>query len=146
MLAGQSYNSIDDKGRLLIPSRVRNEISGTSLIITRGVDQSLWLFTPGEWERFSGKILEALSPLSAKARMVQLRLIAPAQELQIDKAGRVNLPPSLMQFAGLKKECVILDVGQRLELWDAEAYTQYLDSTEEDFHEAVEEIGELMRS
>lgn len=144
MLTGQSYNSIDDKGRLLIPSRVRNEISGTTLTVTRGVDQSLWLFTPEEWERFSQGIMNATSPLSSKARMIQRRMIAPAQELQIDKAGRVNLPPALIEFAGLTKECVLLGLGRRLEIWDSETYNRYLEDTEEDFQGAVEDLSDLM--
>lgn len=144
MLTGQYQNSIDDKGRLLVPAKVRNEIAGTALYVTRGVEKALWLFTPEEWAKFSQGIMNSLSTLSSKARMIQRRIIAPAQELNIDKAGRINLPPSLMEHAGLDKECVLLGLGRRMEIWDSAAYNAYLDETEDDFQNAVEDMSDLL--
>jgi MraZ protein len=144
MLTGEFRNSMDEKGRLLLPSRIRAEIAGNTLIITRGLDTCLWLFPPTEWQSISESLMGAASPFAKRARMLQRRIIAPAQEVEPDKAGRINVPPSLAQAAGLKKECVILGIKKYIEIWDADEYERYLEETEGEFQEAAEELGGLV--
>ena len=144
MLTGEYRNAVDEKGRLLVPSRVRNEIAGSMLVVTRGLDTCLWLFEPEVWTQFSEKIMGATSPFDAKARVIQRRIIAPAQEIEIDKAGRITIPQTLRDYAKLKKDSVILGIKKYLELWDENEYLAYCESTEEAFQESAEELGGLV--
>lgn len=141
MITGQFQNALDDKGRILIPSRLRAEIPGNTLWITSGIDRCLWLFPPEEWKQISDGLMRAASPLSKRARLLQRRIIAPAQEVELDKTGRILIPPSLKEAAGLKKECTLLGINKYIEIWDAESYDAYLDEHEDEFQEAAEELG-----
>ncbi len=141
MITGQYRNALDDKGRVLIPSKLRSEVPGNTLVITSGIDRCLWLFPPEEWKHLSDKLMEAASPFSRKARLLQRRIIAPAQEVELDKAGRVLIPPSLKETAGLKKECVLHGIKKYIEIWDVDEYAAYLKENEDEFQEAAEELG-----
>ena len=144
MLTGQFQNALDDKGRLLIPSRIRAEISGSVLVITRGLDRCLWMFPPEHWRSLSDSLMGAASPFTRRARLLQRRIIAPAQEVELDKAGRVNIPQALQSAAGLQRECVILGIKKYVEIWDVDEYDAYLSESEEEFQEAAEELGGLV--
>ena len=141
MLTGEYRNSLDEKGRVLVPVRLRAEIPGNSLVITRGVDRCLWLFSPEEWRNLASSLVEAASPLQKRARLLQRRIIAPAQEIELDKSGRLNIPPTLAESAGLRKECMVLGINKYLEIWDMEEYQKYIEETESEFREAAEELG-----
>ncbi|MBI9103259.1 MAG: division/cell wall cluster transcriptional repressor MraZ [Spirochaetales bacterium] len=144
MISGEYKNSLDEKGRILIPSKIRNAIDGNVLILTRGVDQCLWLFPPEEWGRISSLVMDSTSIFKSKTRLLQRRIVAPAQECEIDKAGRINIPPSLRESAGLIRDAVILGIENYIEIWDEAAYNSYLDESEEDFLAAAEELGDLL--
>jgi MraZ protein len=146
MLMGEFRNSLDEKGRLLLPSRLRNEIAGNVLILTRGVDRCLWLFPQEEWRRISQNIMESSSVFKSKTRLLQRRIIAPAQECEIDKTGRISIPQTLRESAGLraKNEAVILGIDSYVEIWDTDIYDEYLSESEEEFQEAAEQLGELL--
>jgi MraZ protein len=141
MITGQYRNALDDKGRILMPSRLRGEVPGNTLVITSGIDRCLWLFPPEEWKQLSDKLMEAASPFSRRARLLQRRIIAPAQEVELDKAGRILIPPSLKETAGLKKECILHGIKKYIEIWDVEEYNGYLQDHEDEFQEAAEELG-----
>lgn len=146
MLMGEYRNAVDEKGRLLLPSRLRNEIAGTTMILTRGVDKCLWLFPLEEWRKISESIMGSSSMFKSKTRLLQRRIIAPAQECEIDKSGRIPVSPTLRDSAGikLKGEAVILGIDSYLEIWDVDAYDEYLVESEEEFKDAAEELGELL--
>lgn len=141
MITGQFRNALDDKGRILVPSRLRAEVPGNTLIITSGIDRCLWLFPPDEWKQLSDQLMEAASPFSRRARLLQRRIIAPAQEVELDRTGRILIPPSLKETAGLKKECLLHGIKKYIEIWDVEEYNAYLDAHEDEFQEAAEELG-----
>lgn len=141
MITGQYHNALDEKGRILLPSRLRAEIPGNSLVITSGIDRCLWLFPPEEWKQLSDKLMEAASPFSRKARLLQRRIIAPAQEVELDKTGRILIPQSLKETAGLQKECILHGIKKYIEIWDVGEYNRYLDENEDEFQEAAEELG-----
>ncbi len=124
-----------------MPSRLRGEVPGNTLVITSGIDRCLWLFPPEEWKQLSDKLMEAASPFSRRARLLQRRIIAPAQEVELDKAGRILIPPSLKETAGLKKECILHGIKKYIEIWDVEEYNGYLQDHEDEFQEAAEELG-----
>lgn len=141
MLTGEYRVSIDDKGRILIPAKLRADIPGNELILTRGIDECLWLFLPEDWRKISDSLLKAASPFQTKARLLQRRIIAPSMEIELDKLGRVNIPGTLSESAGLGKECLILGLMKYIEIWDVELYQRYNESTQDEFKEAAEELG-----
>ena len=144
LLSGEYLNNLDDKGRIMIPSKLRTEIEGNSLVLTRGVDKCLWLFTVEEWKRISEEIMASTSIFQSRARLIQRRIIAPAQEIEFDKAGRINITPALRSAAELKKECVILGINNYIEIWDEEVYQKYWEENEADFQDAAEELGKIV--
>ena len=145
MVIGEYRISLDEKGRLMIPARIRSDVTGNLLIITRGIDQCLWLFPPEEWQSISEKLLSTTSIFQEKARMMHRHFIAPAQEAEIDRSGRITVPPTLRQYSGLKKDCIIMGIMNHLEIWDDEIYRAYWADREDEFREAAEEIGEKLK-
>lgn len=140
LFTGEYKNTLDEKGRILIPTKLRSELTCNTLVVTQAFEHCLWLFTPEEWKNLSSKVMESASPFNEKNRLFLRRFIAPAQELEFDKAGRISIPQSLREFASLSKECVILGVDKYLELWDASKYREYLTETEDSFLAAAEEL------
>jgi MraZ protein len=141
MITGEFRCSLDEKSRLLIPARIRAEIAGYVVILTRGVENCLWLFPPEEWKTFSENLIGSTSLFQEKARLIQRRMIAPAQETEIDKAGRIVIPQTLREYAALQKECLILGLKKYIEIWSETAYQSYLEENEAKFKEAAEELG-----
>jgi MraZ protein len=123
--------------------RLRSELSGNLFVLTQGVDRCLWLFPPEQWASLSQKLMESTSLFQAKARLVQRRILAPAQEVEVDKLGRISVPQSLREWAGLTKECVILGITKYVEIWDSDEYKKYWDENEAEFRSAAEELGGL---
>ena len=144
LLTGEFKNTQDEKGRLSLPSKLRTELNCDRLVLTQGIDKCLWLFPLEQWKILSSKLMAQTSLFHAKARLVQRRIIAPAQEIEVDKAGRISIPQSLRDFAKLTKECVILGLTKYMEIWDAEEYNRYLEENESVFFEAAEELGNLL--
>ncbi len=143
LLTGEYRNTLDEKGRILFPSKLRNELENNVLIVTQALDHCLWLFTPDEWEKLSSKLMESASPFNPKNRLVLRRLVAPAQQIEIDKNGRLSIPQGLRNYASLSKDCVILGIDRYIELWDSETYSKYLEASESSFLDAAEELGSI---
>lgn len=143
LLTGEYRNTLDDKGRIPFPAKLRSELTGESLIITQAVDKCLWLFTADEWKNFSSKLMEAASPFSGKSRLVVRHLIAPAQTVEYDKSGRITIPQSLREYASLSKECIFLGINKYIELWDSASYKEYLEENEPSFREATEGLSDI---
>ncbi len=143
IITGEYKNTLDEKGRIMFPAKIRADLPDPRLIVTRGVDNCLWFFTPEEWKKLSDKVMETASLFKAESRSVVRRLIAPAQEVEFDKTGRVSVPQSLREYAGLEKDCVILGLYKYFELWDEKKYGQYLKESESEFLAASEGLGEI---
>lgn len=141
LLTGEYRNTLDEKGRILFPVRLRSELTGSTLVLTRGLDKCLWLFPPEQWQILCGKLLTAVSPFQAQPRSVLRRLVAPAQEVELDKSGRIPVPQSLRVYAGLEKDCLFLGIDKYFELWDTGEYEKYLGESEADFRSATENLG-----
>jgi MraZ protein len=120
---------------------MRTEVAGSVVVLTRGVENCLWLFPPEEWKTFSENLVGSTSLFQEKARLIQRRMIAPAQETEIDKAGRIVIPPTLREYASLSKECIILGLKKYMEIWSETSYQAYLSENEAKFKEAAEELG-----
>ena len=140
--SGMEYlSTLDDKGRISLPARIRGNMVENTLILTKGVNHSIWVFLPHEWENFSQKLIDSVSLSLTKQLVIQHQFIAPKAEIEIDKAGRLAIPQSLRDFAGLYRDCKILEVVNRLEIWDSAQYDAYLKANEEKLQEVLEEMG-----
>jgi MraZ protein len=120
---------------------MRTEVLGNVVILTRGVEKCLWLFPPDEWKTFSENLVGSTSLFQEKARLIQRRMIAPAQETEIDRTGRITIPQTLREYAELKKDCIILGLKKYIEIWSEASYEAYLMENEAKFREAAEELG-----
>jgi MraZ protein len=121
LLNGGFVNTLDDKGRVTFPAKLRSGFSGDTLVITRGVDHCLWLYPPELWQDFAEKLSNA-SSMRADVRKMQRHFLGWAIEAEIDKSSRLAIPQSLRDYAGLSRNCVIMGVGKRIEIWDEERY------------------------
>ncbi|BDR58299.1 division/cell wall cluster transcriptional repressor MraZ [Xylocopilactobacillus apicola] len=120
MFMGEFRHSLDQKGRIIIPANFRNEL-GKIFIVTRGMDGCLFIYPQKSWDLLVDK-LATLSLTKKDARSFSRFFYSGASECEIDKQGRVNLPQNLITFANLDKDCVILGVNSRVEIWDAKTY------------------------
>jgi MraZ protein len=141
LLIGEFNNTLDDKGRVSLPSRFRSILSDHRVFLTQGTEDCIWVCPPEFWEDLLQKVLNSTSIFKAKSRVVRRRIIGPAQEVEIDKAGRVAIPQSLRDFAGLFKDCVILGQLDYMEIWNIDRYRNYKGSTEAEFKISFEELG-----
>lgn len=138
MLIGEFEHSLDAKGRLIMPAKLRESI-GDTFVVTKGLDGCLFAFSITEWTNFEEK-LKAL-PLSNKNSREFVRFfLSGATECEIDKQGRFLIPNNLRETAGLVKETVIIGVGTRIEIWDKEKWNNY----NNDENMSVEDIAENM--
>lgn len=141
LLTGEYRNTLDEKGRILFPSKLKASISCSMLVATLGFEKCLWLYEPEEWELVSKQVMENASIFSSKNRLVLRRLISPAQEIEIDRSNRLSIPQSLRDYAGLQKECVILGLSKYIEIWDAKNYETYIEQNKSILEEAAEELA-----
>lgn len=141
MLLGEYEHSIDTKGRIAMPAKLREGLGG-KFIITKGLDGCLFVYAMDEWQRVEQKL--ASLPMSRKtARDFTRFLFGGACEGECDKQGRVLLPASLRRYAGLERNAVIVGVGSRAEIWDAAKWQQYNEESAEDVNELAEQLADL---
>lgn len=143
LLTGEYNNTIDDKGRVSFPVKLRTSINQNVLMVTKGLDSCLWLFTIEEWEIFASKIMENASMMKRKNLDVIRHFIAPAQQVEFDKAGRLSIPQTLRDYAHLSKDCTVLGIAKYVELWDSKTYGEYLVASEDSFRDAAEEFNDI---
>ena len=138
MLLGTHTPRLDDKGRIILPAKFRDELSA-GVVVTRGQERCLYVFSKKEFESVHEKIRQA--PVTSEEARKYLRLfLSGASDDTPDKQGRVLVPQLLRDYAGLTKELVIIGVGSRAEIWDAYSWQEYLSSNEEKFATQAEEV------
>ena len=138
MFLGTHTPRLDEKGRLILPAKYRDELA-PGLVLTKGQERCLYVFPLPEF----GRITEALrtAPVTAKSVRDYSRVFfASASDELPDKQGRVTIPAALRDYAGLQRDCVVIGANTRLEIWDADAWTSYLDRQEDAFSDASEEV------
>lgn len=141
MLIGQYNHTIDAKKRLALPVKFRGELGG-QVVVTKGVENCLVVYTQKEWEIMSAKL--ANLPVSqGEARSFTRHLLASAMEIELDKLGRMLLPDYLKEYGALKKNVVICGLSNRLEIWDAEKWEDYRKTAEKGVEEIVSKLGPL---
>lgn len=126
---------------MAIPAKFRDKIIAGA-IITRGLDNCLFLFTREEWEKLAAKLV-ALPLAQANSRAFTRLMLAGAMDVEIDSQGRILIPDYLRSFAGLKKEVTVAGLYNRVEIWDAEEWERYKAKTEGASEEIAEKLGEL---
>lgn len=138
MFMGEFHHSVDDKGRMIVPAKFRENL-GSSFVLTRGLDQCIFAYPQAEWTQLEQK-LKALPFTKADARAFTRFFFSGACEVELDKQGRIVLPSNLRTFANLTKECVVLGVSSRVEIWDRSIWESYYAKSEESFSEIAESI------
>lgn len=141
MFLGQYLHSIDDKGRIAVPTKFRDDLA-QGAVVTRGLDTSLFLLPLEEW----GKLAEKLASLplgQASSRAFSRLMLAGAMDVKLDGQGRFVIPEYLRTYAGLQRNVVVVGVHNRIELWDEEEWKRYTEKTEEDAEAIAEQLGGL---
>lgn len=141
MFIGEYAHSLDPKKRLALPARFRKEL-GEKVVITRGLDQCLFIYSLAAWEEIASK-LNALPLGQAATRSFVRLMLAGAFEAEIDKLGRVLLPDYLKRYAAIGQKIIIAGVFNRLEIWAQEKWEQYRGEAEQRTDELAERLGEL---
>jgi len=132
---------MDSKGRIAIPAKFREKL-GAGAIITRGLDNCLFVFGANEWEGLVNKLMSL--PLSqANSRAFVRLMLAGARDAEFDSQGRILIPDYLRKYAGLKKNVVVAGLYSRIEIWDAERWEEYKRKTESKTEEIAERLSEL---
>lgn len=121
---GEYHHNIDDKGRLVLPSKFRN-LLGESFIITRGFEKCLYVYSLAEWEKLENQ-LKTLPFTKKDARTVNRFFFSGAAECEFDSQGRTCLTSPLVSYADLTKECVIIGANDRIEIWDKNAWNTFM--------------------
>ncbi|MEW1957271.1 division/cell wall cluster transcriptional repressor MraZ [Kineococcus sp. NPDC059986] len=138
MFLGTHTPRLDDKGRLILPARFRDQLLD-GLVITRGQDRCLYLFPMQEFSRMHEELRQA--PLTNKeARDYQRVFLSGASSEVPDKQGRFTVPPLLRQYAALDRDVAVIGAGSRVELWDLPTWEAYLEGAESAFAERSEEV------
>jgi len=129
---------LDEKGRLILPAKYRDELA-EGVVITKGQERCLYVWPLAEFTRVTTAMRDA--QMSGKTLRDHSRvLFASASDEVPDKQGRITLPPALRQYAGLDRDCVVIGANTRMEIWDAAAWETYLAAQEESFSDASEEV------
>ncbi|MEE1620297.1 division/cell wall cluster transcriptional repressor MraZ [Zafaria sp. Z1313] len=138
MFLGTYTPRLDEKGRLILPAKYRDEL-GNGLVLTRGQERCIYVFSQREFERVHEQMRQA--PLSSKQARDYIRVfLSGASDEMPDKQGRVTIPPSLRSYAGLDRDVTVIGAGTRAEIWDTESWNAYLEQQENSFSETDEEI------
>lgn len=137
MLMGEYHHSVDEKGRLILPSKIREQL-GDNFVVTRGLDQCLFVYPKQEWVSIIDKYKEL--PNTRDARNFMRFFLSGATEVNFDKQGRINIASTLIQYASLEHDCVIIGVNDHLEIWSKEIWNQFLENNEEHFSEIADNL------
>ena len=145
MFCGQYEHSIDDKGRLIIPARIREALRDgyeERCVVTRGIEPYVALYPKGEWENFMRKV-KSLPRANANARWFLRKIFGMATESDLDKQGRILLPQPLRDFAGITKEVVVVGVLDHVEIWSKERWEAADTEEEPGFADTAETLTDF---
>jgi MraZ protein len=140
MFLGEHQHTLDAKGRVSLPAKFRNQLGG-SVTVAQGLDRSLYVFQPEDYDRFMTDLL-AKSDFNPKVREIRRFFASGAVEVPLDSAGRVSLTPKLREWASLSKDVVVIGSGDRIELWDSARWDAYNGATAENVEALAQELAE----
>lgn len=139
---GEYSHNIDRKGRLIMPAKFREDL-GSSVVVNRGLDGCLYVYTLDQWKEVYAK-LSTLPTTKKDARKYQRLMLSKASECELDGQGRILIPSTLVKLAHLEKECVIVGMANHLEIWAKDKW-EALEAEEEDsFEEIAENLSDFM--
>ena len=138
MFIGEYHHSIDEKGRLIVPAKFREEL-GNSFIVTRGIEICLFVYPMNEWKKIVNK-LETLPFTKRDAREFMRFFLSGASEAEFDKQGRINITSPLISYANLTKDCVVIGTGDRLEIWSLENWSTFFNSAKDNMSDIAENL------
>ena len=137
MFMGEYHFTLDDKGRLTIPAKLRSDL-GSNFIVTRGLDNCLFIYPKNEWNNIIAKYKEL--PNTKDARNFMRFFLSGATMSDFDKQGRINISNPLMNYAGLKKECIIIGVNDRIEIWDKDRWENFINENEDKLSDIADNL------
>lgn len=141
MFMGEFSHALDEKGRMIVPVKFREGL-GTSFVITRGLDKCLFVYPMKEWEILENK-LKSLPMTRSDARQFVRFFFSGATECELDKQGRILIPATLRSYADLNRDCVVLGVSNRVEIWSQQIWSDYAEGAESSFAEVAENLVDL---
>ncbi len=141
MLLGEYQHNLDQKGRVAIPAKFKEKLAAGA-IITRGIDGCLFVFASKEWDDLARKLV-ALPLAQANSRAFMRLMLAGAMDVSLDAQSRILIPDYLRNYADLKKKIIVAGLYNRIEIWDADRWSDYKKKTEGASEEIAEKLGEL---
>ena len=141
MLVGTYEHKFDNKGRIVLPSKFREEL-GESAVATVGIDQCVSIYSSGRWQDLLNRF-QQMSFSKGRTRDFLRVLLATAHEVQFDSSGRILVPSNLRQHAKLDQEVSVIGVGDHVELWDTVSWNTYLENIRKDLPDIAEEVEGL---
>jgi MraZ protein len=144
-LNGEYRITLDEKGRLSLPAKIRSVLEDQVYMITKGPNGCLWLYPMAEWDALMEKVRNFSTAFSAEFRALRRRLIGPAQDVELDKAGRIPIPQTLREHADLVRDCIVLGQDNYVEIWNADRYRIYDEGSDEDVDIAYEKLDQALR-
>ena len=143
MFIGQYRHNLDAKNRIIVPARFRDGL-GEELVVTKGLDGCLSIFTADKWTEMIGR-LERIPATKREARQYLRSLTSKAVECSLDNQGRIQLPQFLIATANIKKSCVIVGVADHVEIWPEETWDTYDEEASESFETVAESLTEFLQ-
>lgn len=137
MFMGEFHHTVDNKGRLIIPSRVREDL-GDQFIVTRGLEKCLFIYPKNEWNNIIQKYKQL--PDTKDRRYFMRIFLSGATICELDKQGRINIPIPLLEYASLEKDCIIIGVDDRLEVWSKERWDVFITENEENLSDIADNL------
>ncbi len=139
MFLGENRHALDDKGRVIFPARMRDEL-GAQVVLQKGIESCVYVFPPEEWDREVQKVT-SLPTTDPKARRYRRFFFSQAQSERIDKQGRLTIPQAFREYASLQRDVVIAGVGARIEIWDAAAWDAQRSESESTVEDFASDLG-----
>ncbi|MDD3186891.1 MAG: division/cell wall cluster transcriptional repressor MraZ [Bacilli bacterium] len=137
MFMGEYHQKIDDKGRIIVPSKLRYDL-GETFIVTRGLDNCLFIYPKEEWNNIVSKYKEL--PNTKDARNFMRFFLSGANTCEFDKQGRINISAPLIKYASLDKDCIIIGVNERLEIWSKDLWGKFIEENEENLSDIADNL------
>lgn len=141
MLMGEFHHNLDEKGRIIIPTKLREEL-GENIIVTRGLEDCLFIYSEEEWSLIVSK-LKTLPFTKKDARSFTRMFLSGAVKTQFDKQGRLKISSPLLEYASLLKECVIIGVNDRLEIWSKENWNSFVEINKKELSDLADHLFEI---
>ena len=139
MLLGEHEHTLDDKNRLTLPAKLREQL-GAHVVVSRGLDGCLYVYSEGEWARLAERV-GSLDPFSREARTMQRWFFASGSDADLDKQGRMVIPAALLKIAGIGREVTVAGVNDHLEIWDRAAWREQQQTVEGSAEDVAERLA-----